>query len=67
MRPEKPDTPNGDLFRASLEAMLDREHELLQLASLIDWERFDDAFGAHDHERKGRRGLRTRLMVGLHC
>lgn len=66
MRPEKPDTPNGDLFRASLEAMLDPEHELLQLASLIDWDRFDDAFGAHYHERMGRRGLRTRLMVGLH-
>ncbi len=35
------------------------------MAGLIDWDRFDDAFGAYYHEAKGRRGLRTRLMVGL--
>ena len=27
---------------------------------------FDDAFGTHYHEAKGRRGLPTRLMAGLH-
>lgn len=66
MRPSKPDRPTDDLFRSSLEAILDREHELLRLAAWIDWERFDDAFGPFYHERKGRRGLRTRLMAGLH-
>ena len=66
MRPSKPDRPTGDLFRSSLEAILDPEHELLRLAAWIDWERFDDAFGPFYHERKGRRGLRTRLMAGLH-
>src|SRR5210317_388406 len=66
MRPNKPGFPNGDLFRSSLEAILDPEHELLRLAALIDWERFDDAFGPFYHERKARRGLRTRLMAGLH-
>jgi hypothetical protein len=49
-----------------LKAILDPEHELLKLAQLIDWERFDDAFGRFYHERKGRRGLPTRLMTGLH-
>ncbi|PRX31875.1 transposase, IS5 family [Meinhardsimonia xiamenensis] len=66
MRPAKSAPENADLFRASLEAILDPEHELIRLAALIDWERFDDAFGAYYHPAKGRRGLRTRLMVGLH-
>lgn len=66
MRPEKSTTPNGDLFRSSLEAILDPDHELIGLTELIDWDRFDDAFGRYYHDRKGRRGLRTRLMVGLH-
>ena len=66
MRPGKPETPNGDLFRASLEAILDPAHELIRLAALIEWDRFDEAFGAHYHKARGRRGLPTRLMVGLH-
>ena len=66
MRPIKPGTPNGDLFRSSLEAIIDPEHELIRLATLIEWERFDDAFGSFYHEVKGRRGLPTRLMAGLH-
>ena len=66
MRPDPSKAPSSDLFRSSLEAILDPEHELLKLAALIDWERFDDAFGLFYHEGKGRRGLRTRLMAGLH-
>ena len=66
MRPKKPEAPTDDLFRSSLEAMLDPEHELLRLAAQIDWRCFDDAFGAHFHDRKGRAGLPTRLMAGLH-
>lgn len=66
MRPSKPDTPNGDLFRSSLEAILNPEHELIRRAALIEWDRFDDAFGPFYHPGKGRRGLRTRLMAGLH-
>jgi IS5 family transposase len=66
MRPKSPEAPTDDLFRSSLEAILDPGHELIRLAALIDWRRFDDTFGAHYHERKGRPGLPTRLMVGLH-
>ena len=47
MRPKQPDTAKEDLFRSSLEAILDPDHELIRLAGLIDWERFDDAFGAY--------------------
>ena len=65
MRPKFPEAPTGDLFRSALEAIIDPGHELIRLAGLIDWERFDDAFGAHYHDRKGRPGLPTRLMVGL--
>ena len=50
----------------SLESILDPRHELLKLASLIDWTGFDDAFGTHYHDRKGRHGAPTRLMTGLH-
>ena len=66
MRPKSPESPNGDLFRSLLEAIVDPGHELVRLAALIEWTRFDDAFGAHYHERKGRPGLPTRLMAGLH-
>ena len=66
MRPKPPEAPTDDLFRSSLEAMIDPKHELIGLAALIDWRRFDDAFGAHYHDGKGRHGLPTRLMAGLH-
>ena len=64
MRPDKHGAPNGDLFRSSLEAILDMDHELVQLADLINWDRFDDAFGQYYHESRGRRGLRTRPPLG---
>lgn len=66
MRPKTPAEPTGDLFRSLLENIIDPGHELARLAALIEWARFDDAFGARYHERKGRPGLPTRLMVGLH-
>jgi IS5 family transposase len=66
MRPKQPEAPSEDLFRSSLEAILDPRHELIGLSALIDWGRFDAAFGTHYHDRKGRRGLPTRLMTGLH-
>jgi len=66
MRPSKPEPPTGDLFRMSLEAIIDPGHELVRLGRLINWNRFDDAFGPRYHDRKGRHGLPTRLMAGLH-
>lgn len=67
MRPRKPDpTPQSDMFRESLEAILDPRHELLRLAARIDWDRLDALYGATFVEQVGRPGLPTRLMVGLH-
>ena len=66
MRPKKCEAPNGDLFHAALDAIINLEHELIRQVGLIDWGRFDDAFGPYCHERKGRRGLPTRQMTGLH-
>ena len=67
MRPRKPaSTPQPDLFREALEALLDPRHELLRLARAIDWERLDTLYGATFVDHVGRPGLPTRLMVGLH-
>lgn len=68
MRPKPIPTPASgetDMFRNRLDNMIDMRHELVRLAGLIDWRRFDDAFGGLCAE-KGRPGMPTRLMVGLH-
>lgn len=65
MRPKPPNAAADDLFRHRLSNMLDQRHELLRLAELIDWRRFDREYGAL-YAEAGRPGLPTRLMVGLH-
>ena len=68
MRPNPVPTPadgESDLFRNRLDNLIDKRHELARLSGLIDWKRFDEAFGAL-YAEKGRPGLPTRLMVGLH-
>jgi IS5 family transposase len=57
---------HGDLFRSSLEQILNRKHPLYVLANKIDWNRFDKSFGALFVQNQGRPGLPTRLVVGLH-
>jgi transposase, IS5 family len=68
--PMRPKEPTGgedlDLFRARLENIVDQRHALVRLAALIEWDRFDEAFGALYSDGVGRPGLPTRLMVGLH-
>ena len=67
MRPKEPaGSDDPELFRSRLETIIDLRHPLVRLAQLIDWGRFDAAFGALYTERIGRPGLPTRLMVGLH-
>lgn len=34
-----------DLFRARLSNQIDLKHPLVRLAELIDWQRFESAFG----------------------
>ena len=68
MRPHPVATPadcESDLFRDRLDNLVDMRHELARLSGLIDWRRFDEAFGALCVE-KGRPGLATRLRVALH-
>jgi len=67
MRPHRPETkPQSDLFRESLATILNPRHELLVLASRIDWDGLEERFGATFVDDVGRPGLPTRLMVGLH-
>src|ERR1044072_9644542 len=65
MRPKPLPSPDDDLFRPRLAALINARHPLVQLAGLIDWARFDAAFGSL-YAEIGRPGLPTRLMVGLH-
>jgi len=55
-----------DLFRSSLEQILNKKHPLYVLANKIDWSRFDKSFGELFVQKQGRPGLPTRLVVGLH-
>lgn len=57
---------HGDLFRSSLEQILNKRHPLYVLANKIDWSRFDKSFGELFVQKQGRPGLPTRLVVGLH-
>jgi hypothetical protein len=65
MPPKKPQLSEFALFQSRLDNMLDHEHPLVKLAGLIDWSRFDEAYGRF-YTQKGRPGLPTRLMAGLH-
>lgn len=67
MRPKKQTKdPQGELFRARLDNLLDRRHELFRLAGIIDWSALDGVFGTLYCEEQGRPGVPTRVMVGLH-
>ena len=67
MRPKQPAAePQEDFFRARLENLVDPRHALVRLARLIDWGRFEAAFGPLYTDGIGRPGLPTRLMAGLH-
>ena len=65
MPPKKPQLNEFELFQSLLDTMLDSEHPLVKLAGLIDWSRFDAAFGRF-YTLKGRPRLPTRLMARLH-
>jgi transposase, IS5 family len=66
MQPRKSAPSDQELFRSLLENMIALDHALVKLSGRIDWSRFDAEFGKLYSEKKGRPGLPTRLMVGLH-
>jgi hypothetical protein len=48
MRPHPVPSPaddESDLFRNHLDSLIDMRHEFVRLSGLIDWKRFDEAFG----------------------
>ncbi|MGH8166119.1 MAG: IS5 family transposase [Woeseiaceae bacterium] len=66
MKPQSPpDLPTDDLFRHRLDNLIDRRHELVRLAELIDWQHFEEQWGAAFCE-VGRPAIATRLIAGLH-
>ena len=64
MRPKKPTTGEGDLFRARLDQIINMKHELVQLAFKIDWDWIDGEI-APLYSDKGRPGIASRFVVGL--
>jgi transposase, IS5 family len=66
MRPPKhQENLQQDLFRHRLENIINMEHELVILARCVDWGKIDQYFGEF-YAEKGRPGVPTRMMVGLH-
>ena len=66
MRSKQPDKPvEDDLFRQELANIINRRHELVRLAELINWSVFDREFGAQFVSTTGRPALPTRLVAGL--
>ena len=67
MPPKQPEPGQDvDRFRTRLDSIVDLRHPLVRLAKLVDWRRFEAAFGVLYTDRIGRPGLPTRLMVALH-
>ena len=63
----QPKIPNGNqqsFLYPNLLDQLNPKHPLLQLASAIDWERFEESFSSKYSDR-GKPSKRIRLMVGL--
>ena len=54
-----------ELGAVLLESFINMKNELIILGKIIDWKHFGKKFGESFHERQGRPGLPTRLMVGL--
>lgn len=56
----------SELFRSSLEQILNPAHPLMHLSKQMDWHVFEETCGKLYAPGFGRPGLPTRLMVGLH-
>jgi hypothetical protein len=65
MRPKKHETTgSGDLFRARLEQIINMRHELVQLASRVDWDWIDREVASEiDRQRKLEAPTRVALSA----
>jgi IS5 family transposase len=62
----KPPVPSEfDLFRSELKSILNLNHELCQLAELVDWSIFDQRFAEYFPSQTGYPATRSRLIAGL--
>ena len=61
---ESPET-QYELYKKELKAIINLNHKLVKLANSINWKFFEEEFEA-TYSEKGRPGISTRLMVGLH-
>ena len=55
----------ADLYRARLESLIDRSHELVKLAGRIDWNGLGEDLSVYYCPDNGRPGGSIRLMAGL--
>jgi hypothetical protein len=62
-RPRPPE--QNDLFRPRLVDMIDLRHELVALASLIDWDFFEREWAGFFPSTTGRPATSPRLVAGL--
>ena len=67
MKPKNSENEGHQLELGSvlLESFINMKDELVILGKAIDWKYIGKKFGESFHERQGRPGLPTRLMVGL--
>ena len=59
------DDRQDDLFRASLEGIINLRHPLVRLAAEIDWDFLAKRFGSVCRTGPGQSPLPTRLVAGL--
>jgi IS5 family transposase len=68
MKPKRPkqEDRQRDLFRPELVQIIDHGHQMVELSGAVDWDHFDELFGATYCPDTGRPAISTRLMVSLH-
>lgn len=59
---ERPELKVG----VELESFVDKNHQLYQLANILNWDYLITSFGPHYVENNGRPGIPIRLIAGLH-
>lgn len=65
MKPRKPSVEQDDIRRARLVEMIDMRHELVKLATLIDWDVFEREWAGFFPSHTGRPATSPRLVAGL--
>ncbi len=63
MKPKSQSHDAFELFRSHFDQLLNPQHELIQLAGQIDWQRFDAAFADCYCPDFGAPGKAIRLMA----